>query len=420
MVTENQEHELILWGATGFTGQLVAEHLAERYEPSELDWAIAGRNEEKLKSLRQDLFNSFPNLDSLPIFLGDAFDKDSLLELAEKTKAICTTVGPYALFGSNLVEACVETGTHYCDLTGEAQWMQKMIDRHHQRARENDTRIIHSCGFDSVPSDIGALMVQNYAEETFGSTCSSIKAYAKSSSLELSGGTLASMVQTFEDVSDDKEARRALQNPYSLAPDGEREGPGAGMQYSPGYDDSIKQWTAPFVMALTNEKIVWRTNALQDYPWGREFNYDESMPTGTGITGIGKATGISSLVALAMGAFAIGPIRSFLSNYVLPESGEGPDRETRENSSFTLRLIGEGTNPDTQESFEVEGTVRGDRDPGYGATAWMLGESAVCLAKDDTDTSLKGGVLTPATGIGLPLKDRLQDVGMTFSVDTRQ
>lgn len=419
MPRTDRKHDLVLWGATGFTGRLVAEHLAERYDSNELKWAIAGRNEDKLESLRNHLAETDPNLESLPILVGDALDRQSLKEIAKKTKVICSTVGPYSLYGTDLVEVCVDQKTHYCDLTGESHWMQNMIDRHHQKAMNDETRIVHSCGFDSIPSDIGALLVQEYAKETFDYPCSSIKSFAKSSSFQLSGGTLASMVKTFEDASEDSHVREVLRNPYSLAPEGERTGPDEGLQKSPGYDDDIREWTAPFIMAMTNEKVVRRTNALFGYPWGRDFRYSESLPTGSGLTGVGMAVGISGVVALMMGSFSVGPIRNFLSNYVLPESGEGPDRDTIENSSFSMRFIGKGSTSTDQGSFEVEAEVKGNRDPGYGATAWMLGESAVCLANDQTSTSLEGGVLTPATGIGLPLVDRLENVGMSFSVDSR-
>lgn len=416
MSTAEREFDLVLWGATGFTGQLVAEYLVGRYDSQELDLAIAGRNEGKLNSLRDELLDRGDEWETLPVLIGDAFNRESLDEIAEQTDVICSTVGPYAVYGTNLVEACIEHGTDYCDLTGEIQWIRRMIDENHEAARENSTRIVHSCGFDSVPSDIGTLMVQEHANDNYGTYCNKVKAFASSSSFSLSGGTMASMVKTFEDAAEDPEVRKILMAPYSLNPPGERDGPDGTMQKGPGYDEDIEKWTAPFMMAIANEKVVRRSNALFDYAWGNDFQYSEAMPVGSGLTGPFKATAISGGFLASNLAMGVTPIRKFLERYVLPESGEGPDRETIENSSFELRLIGKGSNPETGDEFTVNGRITGSRDPGYGSTAWMLGESAVCLAFDETDTQLDGGILTPASGIGLPLVERLRTTGLSLEV----
>lgn len=439
MTDDGRTYDVVLWGATGFTGRYVAEYLAERYGAAGLDWAVAGRDREKLEALREDLAAIDPDCESLDVLTGDALDRESLDAIAERTRVVCTTVGPYATYGSDLVAACVERGTDYCDLTGEVHWMRRTIDEHHDEARERGVRIVHACGFDSVPSDIGTLLVQEYARETFGAPCSEVRAFASSSSFGISGGTMASMVGMYEAVSETPGLRRVLADPRSLTPDGGRGGSddrGRGGPESrrrgdegrrgddrrrglPRYESDLGQWTAPFVMAVVNEKVVHRSNALLDYPWGREFHYHEVTPTGSGPSGALVATGISGGLALSTGIMSVSPLRDLVARYVLPDPGEGPSREEIEASSFEVRLLGTGADGESGEEFVVEATVAGDRDPGYGATPWMVAESAVCLATGETDSPLPGGVLTPASGIGTPLVDRLRDVGMTFEVGRR-
>ncbi|MFB6269816.1 MAG: trans-acting enoyl reductase family protein [Halobacterium sp.] len=423
MTDGDRRYDVVLWGATGFTGGLVAEHFA-RHHADDIAWAIAGRDRDRLAALRDDLAEIDPGLDSLDVLTGDAFDRDSLADVAEQTTVVCSTVGPYAKYGSDLVAACVDQRTHYCDLAGEVHWMQQMIDEHHERARERGVRVVHGCGFDSVPSDLGTLLVQTHARDEYGPPCTSVRTYVSSESFDVSeladassGGTMASMSGTYAARANDPQARRAIDNPYSLAPAGERSGPDDGIQMRPAYDETTGQWTAPFIMAGINEKVVYRTNALLDYPWSQAFQYSETTPTGDGVAGAavaaGKAVGLGAFVALMSAA----PLRDLADEYLLPDPGEGPDRETIEESSFTVRLVGTGERPESGDQFTVEGLVTGDRDPGYGGAARMLAESAVCLAVGDVDTQLPGGVLTPATGIGLPLADRLDDHGMTFTVE---
>lgn len=397
MSRNGRAYEVVLWGTTGFTGRLVAEHLSDRYDETDLDWAIAGRDREKLETLRDELAEIDPDWESLDILVGDAFDRERLGAIAEQTRVVCTTVGPYAKYGSNVVDACVENGTHYCDLSGEVPWMRRVIDEYHDDARVRGVRIVHSCGFDSLPSDLGTVLVQTHAEEAFGTTCSTVKSFVTSNSF--SGGTIASMLELYEELSRNPDVRGILRNPYSLAPSGERSGPDEGSQRIPRYDGDVGQWTAPFIMATINEKTVHRSNALLGYPWGRTFRYDEVVSTGSGLLGAVSAAGIAGGLALSTGAMSVSPVRKLVDQYLLPDSGEGPSREEIE--------------------VAVEGTVAAGRDPGYGAAAWMVGESAVCLANDETDTPLDGGVLTPTSEIGTPLVDRLEDVGMSFAVDGR-
>ena len=427
MSDHDRDYDVVLWGATGFTGRLVADYLAERYGASDLDWALAGRDERRLGEVRDELAadhggedDGDDDLASLDLLVGDAFDRESLDAVAERTAVVCTTVGPYARYGSELVAACVDAGTDYCDLSGEVQWMRRMIDRHHEAARERGVRIVHACGFDSVPSDLGTLLLQTHAVEEAGAPCDEVRGLVSVRGGSFSGGTLASMIESYEAGEDDPDARRALADPYSLHPAGERAGPSSGPQRGLRYDDTADTWTAPFVMAQINEPVVRRSNALLGYPWERTFRYSEAMRTGDGLSGAAWAAGFTAGLGLFGAAMAVRPVRELLAEYVLPDPGEGPDRDTIEGSSFETLLVGTGVSDDRPEGFTIEATVRGDRDPGYGCASRMLAESAVCLARDEVDSPRDGGVLTPASGIGLPLIDRLEGTGISFDVEVRQ
>jgi short subunit dehydrogenase-like uncharacterized protein len=409
-----QEYDIVVWGATGVAGELVAEYLTERYSPADLELAIGGRNENKLGDLAAEL-TADSEWDDVPIVLGDATDKDSLTKIAENTAVVCTTVGPYTKYGTLLVEACVEAGTDYCDLTGEVNWVREIIDEYHDQAVENDARIVHSCGFDSVPADLSTLLAQNYAREEFGVPCEAIKIYLENTSGGVSGGTLASAAELFAAASEDPVARETMHNPYSLAPPGEREGVDRGEQRTFKRDSLRSAWTAPSPMAAVNERVIRRSNALLDYPYGREFTCTEVIPTGDGIPG--AAT--SGVVAGGLGLFTLGmsfaPTREALQEFVFPDPGEGPSEKQIEKGHFTVRALGQGKTEDG-EPFTVQAVIEGDRDPGYGATAQMLGESALCLLRDEVDSPLSGGVLTPASAIGEPLADRLREADFRITV----
>ncbi|WP_436900593.1 saccharopine dehydrogenase family protein [Halovenus halobia] len=414
MPEDDPEYDIVVWGATGIAGELVAEYLTERYSPAKLALAIGGRNEQKLDDVATELQEASDEWDEVPIVLGDATDKDSLDRIAEKTAVVCTTVGPYTKYGTKLVEACVEAGTDYCDLTGEVTWVREIIDRYHDSAVENDARIVHSCGFDSVPADLGTLRAQNFAREEFGAPCDTVRLYVENTSGGVSGGTLASAAEMFEAASSDPVARETLRNPYSLAPAGERNGVDRGEQRWFKNDRLRGAWTAPSPMAPVNERIIRRSNALLDYPYGREFRCSEVIPTGRsvgGATAAGLVAGGINLFTLGM-SFA--PTRSALEQFVFPDPGEGPSEKQMENGRFTVRALGRGTGEDGP--FVVESVVGANRDPGYGATARMLGESAVCLLRGEVDSPLSGGVLTPASAIGEPLADRLRDAEFTITV----
>jgi Uncharacterized conserved protein len=308
-------------------------------------------------------------------------------------------------------------GTDYCDLTGEVNWVREVVDRYHETAVANDARIVHSCGFDSVPTDLGTAVVQEHALETFDAPCDVVRVYLESGDGGVSGGTLASFAELFDEVSSDPVARQAIENPYSLAPAGERDGVDPGEQTGPRRDNLREEWTGPSPMAVVNERIVRRSNALLDYPWGREFRCRESIPTGDGVGGAAAATGLSAGMRLVTTALSVDPVREAMREYVFPDQGEGPTAEEAKEGRFQIGVLGRGTAPEGK--FVVEGTFAADRDPGYGATAQMLGESAVALLQDDTDSPLSGGVLTPVSGIGTPLADRLRDVDFEITAETR-
>ena len=403
-----RKFDVIVWGATGFTGTLVAEYLIRQYGvDKDLRWAVAGRSNEKLVALIDSLG---PEASGLETFVADSFDPESLRSLAGQTRVVLTTVGPYALYGSALLEACVEEGTHYCDLAGEVQWIRKMIDQHQERAEETGARIVHCCGFDSVPMDIGVWFLQEEANKRYGAYCDSITMLVKATKGSASGGTVASLINLIEESRKDKDIARILVQPYSLNPDGERDGPDERDQQSVLYNKDAQAWTAPFVMAAINTKVVRRSHALAGYPYGKDFRYREAVMTGDGPVGWAKAAAMTAaLGGLVMGA-SYSPSRGLLQKFVLPEPGEGPDRELQKEGFFNLTQI--GTLPD---GTVLCTRITGDQDPGYGSTSKMLSECAVCLAKDPIDVG--GGVWTPASVMARPLLKRLTDnAGLTFEL----
>ena len=403
----NREFDVIVWGATGFTGKLVAEYLLRQYGAgADLSWAIAGRNETKLEALRHELGDAAA---SVPILTADSADRASLQQLATRTRVVLTTVGPYALYGSELVDACVEAGTHYCDLAGEVQWIRKMIDQHHDRAQETGARIVHCCGFDSVPMDLGVWFLQNAAMQRFGAYCKSITLLVKATKGAASGGTIASMMNILEESSKDRSVARILVDPYSLNPAGEREGPDERDQARTIYRDDVKSWTAPFVMAGVNTKVVRRSHALAGYPYGKDFRYAEAIMTGDGLSGRLKGTAVTGGLGAFMAAGVFSPTRKILGKFVT-KPGDGPDKALRESGFFNLIQI--GVLPD---GTVIRTRITGDQDPGYGSTSKMLSECAVCLAKDELDVG--GGVLTPAYALDGKLLERLQqNAGLTFGL----
>jgi short subunit dehydrogenase-like uncharacterized protein len=406
-----REYDIVLWGATGFTGSLVAEYLVGQHGLDGLRLALGGRDRAKLERLRRQLARIDAAAAELPLLIGDSFDRASLDAIAARTKVLCTTVGPYAKYGEQAVAACTSQGTHYCDLTGEPQFIRRMIDRHHDAARENGVRIVNCCGFDSVPSDIGTFMLHR-AFAARGGRIERVRCFASEINGGVSGGTIASAMQLADESKADHSVLKIVEDPYSLYPRGEAPGPDGRDQMGVRRDEDIDMWTAPFVMSMINAKVVRRSNALLDFAYGRDFRYQEVASTGKGIKGLVRAAAISVGMALMMPALAVGPVRK-LAERRLPKPGEGPSREAIEQGHFVCQLIGNGVDAEGKP-LELRGSVEGTKDPGYGETAKMLGESAMALASDELDSP--GGLLTPASAMGEMLLERLRAAGMTFRV----
>ena len=401
---KSREFDVIIWGASGFTGKLVVEYLYGVYSSNrDLKWAIAGRDFSKLELIRSEVADS-----KVPIIVADINDMASLNNMTKKTKVICTTVGPYAKFGSNLVSSCVENQTHYCDLAGEVQWIRKMIDSHHEKAKANGTKIVNSCGFDSIPSDLGVYFIQKKTMEIFKQRAKHIKMRVAGVKGGISGGTYASLSNVNKEAFNDKEIFKVVINPYGLNPLG---GPKGLDKYDLRkiiFDKASKSWIGPFVMAAINTKIVRRSNALSGYLYGKDFMYDEATLSGKGLKGRIKAYMSVIPLALLMSAKP-GSFLKRIIDSVLPKPGQGPDKKNREQGFYNLRFYIK-----LEDESNAFAKVIGDMDPGYGSTSKMIGETAVCLAKDILPSS--SGVLTPSIAMGDAILSRLQkNAGLTFS-----
>ncbi len=399
--------DLIILGATGFTGQLVVEYLAKNYGVTgDLRWAIGGRNREKPEAARN---GCVPTQDrhALPIIQADNNDRDSLDALTAQTRVLCTTVGPYAKYGTPVVESCVAQGTDYCDLTGEVQWMHRVIAAGQAQAQSTGARIVHTCGFDSIPFDMGNWFVQQQMQQRHGRFATEVRTRVGKFSGAASGGTIASMLNIMEELRADPALRHVLNDPYSLYPLETPRGSEPGDQTSAVYDADFQRWTAPFVMAAVNTRVVRRTNALLGLPWGQDFHYTEAVLTDSRF----KAVGNSAASMLGMLAMALGPTRKLAQRF-LPKPGEGPTRQQREAGFYEVFLLGIDAADRQCDTFVK---VTGDMDPGYGSTAKMLAESAVCLAQDNIDCP--GGFWTPAAAMQDKLLARLAgNAGLTFEV----
>ena len=399
----NKEFDVIIWGASGFTGRLVVAHLFKNYGVNgDLIWAMAGRNKKKLKQVRSEIADN-----SVPIIIADSNDEVSLKEMIIRTKVICTTVGPYAIYGSKLVSLCVNQGTDYCDLSGEVQWMRKMIDQYHETAKINGVKIVHTCGFDSIPSDMGVYFIQRELKAQIGQLANKIEMRVAGIRGGISGGTYASLTKVMEQAFLNKEVHKVLTNPYGLNPNGKIEGDDIRDLNSIIYDEVSKSWIGPFVMAGINTKVVRRSNALSGYIYGKDFRYDEATMSGKGLKGRIKGY----LMALPLLIMTTKP-ESFLkkiANKILPKPGEGPTKEQREKGFYNLKFYAT-----LKDGSRFLGRVTGDMDPGYGSTSKMLGEAAVCLAKDNLSNI--SGFLTPSIAMGDFLLIRLENrAGLSFT-----
>lgn len=409
--TKDRTYDVVIFGATGFTGKLVAEYLAE-HRPRGLRWAIAGRSHEKLERVRADLLALDPTLDKLPILIGDSDDKASLDAIAKQTRVVCTTAGPYAKYGKKLVAACAENGTDYCDLTGEPTFIRDTIDSCEAAAKASGARIVPSCGFDSLPSDLGVHLLYEYFAEK-GLTLAEAKLYVVAMKGGPSGGTLATMMNIFDEAKRDPAVRKLLGDPYALNPDRSRDrGPDGRDQMGVVWDSEEQCWTGPFVMASINTRVVRRSNALRGFAYGRDFRYAEVMKFPKGPAGLLKAAALTA--GMAGMALATASALRPLAQRVMPAPGEGPSKSERENGFFKVLVVGKSHPDKTGRSERAVARIDGRRDPGYGETARMLGEAALCLAKDPLERH--GGILTPAVAMGTTLVERLRKIGMRWEV----
>ena len=384
-----KEIDVVVYGASGYTGRLVAEYLNKTYGDS-IRWAMAGRNKEKLEAVRDEI--GAPA--SVPIIIADGGDPASLDEMCRAAKVVLTTVGPYQIYGSDLVRACAETGTDYVDLCGEPNWMREMIDRYGEQAKASGARIVFSCGFDSIPFDIGVQFIQAHATKKFGKPSAAVRTVVTKMKGTFSGGTAASLKATMTEAFKDPNLIALLKNPFALAP--EFNGPKQPSGSKPKYDEELDTWLAPFVMAPINTKNIHRSNFLLGHAYGEEFTYNEMFMTGPGEKGEAMAKAVAS--------------DNSITSDDAPKPGEGPTKEERETGYYEALLIAKSASGE-----EIRATVSGDRDPGYGSTSKMIAESALCLVLDSTETP--GGIWTPASALGAPLLARLEaKAGLAFKI----
>jgi len=395
--TLDRSFDLVIYGATGFTGALVAEYLHQTQ--SGLSWAIAGRSQRKL-----DLLKDRINAPDLETIVADSESSDDMRRLVTSTRVVISTVGPYARFGTPLVEACAAEGTHYCDLTGEPQWMASIFERVSPLAEETGARLIHCCGFDSIPSDLGVFVAQQRMLNQHGLFATKVSGRMGKSKGAVSGGTVASMLLAVEQAVSDPIARKVLSDPYGLYPSELSPGSDGPDQRGVRWDDRFESWTGPFVMAAINSKVVRRSNALASLVYGADFSYDESLLVDNRRSGLLMAVGMS----IGMAALAIPPLRRLISKR-LPQPGEGPSVSERENGFFEFFVH---AHHPTDSEKDVRICVKGKRDPGYGATSRMLAQAGLSLAFDDLD--VEGGIWTPASALGNHLVNRLADVDIIF------
>ena len=397
-------YDIIVFGATSFVGQILTRYLLDRHGVTggEITWAIAGRSQAKLDQVQEEL-----GAKELPTLVADAADETALQAMCAQASTIISTVGPYALYGSPLVKVCAETGTDYCDLTGEVQWIRKMIDAHEATAKQSGARIVHCCGFDSIPSDLGVYYTQQQAKAEFGAPAKRIKMRVRRIKGGASGGTVASLMNVVKEASRDSALRKELANPYSVAGKTQpTRQPSVGMAE---HDADAQSWLTPFVMAAINTRIVHRSNAIAGYPYGEDFVYDEAMMTGSGFKGRMRATTAAAGLGGFMVAAGIPPTRWLLEK-VVPKPGEGPSPAEQEAGMYDIRFFAVG---DGGKVLQTK--VYGDRDPGYGSTAKMLGEAGVCLALDTKRADTPGGFWTPSTAFGDALIKRLEaHAGLSF------
>ena len=382
--------DVVIYGATGFTGKLVVEYMQENYGNDEsVSWAIAGRSEEKLKAVSEDLKVG----SNVPHLLVDSNDTDSIESMVKQTKCVLTTVGPYQLYGAKILQQCVIHGVDYVDLCGEPGWMHEMINEYSNQAKETGARIVFSCGFDSIPFDLGVYFLQKEVIAQHGQPAPDVRGRVRAMNGEFSGGTAASLGATMTSLKEKPELFEVLINPFALS-DGFT-GPEQAQDSKPVYDEKLETWVAPFFMASINTKNVHRSNILMDHLYGEDFCYNEMWIQGPGEEGKAAAEFVASMNPLADA----------------PAPGEGPSKESRDNGNYNVLFCA-----DLADGTTIQAAVSGDMDPGYGSTSKMIAESAICLVKECPE--LVGGIYTPAPAMGEKLIARLQaNAGLDFRLE---
>lgn len=407
---KNREFDIVVFGATSFVGKILCNYLVNEYTEPNLTWAMAARSEAKLAALKETLGK---NADAIPIIIADSSSDESMHSLCERTELVISTVGPYALYGETLIKKCCELGTDYCDLTGEPQWIRRMINRYETAAKESGARIVNCCGFDSIPSDLGVKFLQTQAQKHFGSYCNRVKLRVKLLKGGASGGTIASGLNLYKEAAANPEIRREMRDPYSLCPEG-HSFTARQHNVSVEFDEDFDSWAAPFIMASINTRVVLRSNALTDGFYDENFEYDEAMLTGPGKQGRKTAKRVSFGTNVSMFAMSLAALRWLATRFFLPKPGEGPSPEQQLKGCYDLRLLGRTTN-----SEQVRVKVTGDRDPGYGSTAKMLAQAAISLRRDVDSGEVGGGFWTPATAFNDKLIARLiAHAGMSFELES--
>jgi short subunit dehydrogenase-like uncharacterized protein len=407
-VSANRELDLVLFGATSFVGRLCAEYLT-RAAPPEVRVGLAGRSRERLLDLQASLGGRAADW---PLLVADTNDRRSVSALAETTRVLVTTVGPYRRYGLGVVEACASAGTHYADLTGEVLFMREAIDSFDTLAAESGARVVHSCGFDSIPSDLGVLLLHEAVTADGAGQLEDTTLVVRAMKGGPSGGTIASLQGTIDDARSSPELARLLADPYALSPDRDGEprlGPEADLR-GVRNDHELGMWVGPFIMGSINTRAVRRSNALQDWAYGSRFRYREVMGFGSGPLAAAQAVAVAGGVGALAAGFSIAPARAVLER-VLPSPGEGPSEQRREGGFFRIEIHAR-----TSSGARYLCRVGAQGDPGYKATAVMFGESALSLALDGDRLPARAGVLTPATALGRTLVERLRAAGQTFEV----
>lgn len=409
MVSADRELDVVLFGATSFVGQLSAEYLA-RAAPPQVRVGLAGRSRERLRDLQASLGGRAADW---PLLVADAGDRSSLRELAQAARVLATTVGPYRRYGLPVLEACATAGTHYADLTGEVLFMREAIDRFDAVAAESGARIVHSCGFDSIPSDLGVLLLAEAVAADGTGQLEQTTLVVRAMKGGASGGTVASLKGSVDDARRDPELARLLADPYALSPDRDAEprlGPEGDLR-GVQHDDELGMWVGPFIMGAINTRVVRRSNALQGWAYGPRFRYREVMGFGSGPLAAAQAGAIAGGVGALAAGLSIRPARLVLDR-MLPSPGDGPGENQRERGFFRIEIHAR-----TSSGARYLCRVAAQGDPGYKATSVMFGESSLCLALDGERLPPRAGALTPATAMGRALVERLRSAGQTLEVE---